>query len=138
MATWQADFELRPAEAPLPRDFRERLDALLPRSKSWSPDLETWGDETGTRIDVWPAADRRGGEAMLRMDMRNYDFDWASRAFGVIRALGREFWPVWSDGPVVDDPGELALALRGSPAFRFVEDPEAFLRRVHLGGHADA
>ncbi len=28
--------------------------------------------------------------------------------------------------------------LSGSPAFRFVEDPETFLRRVSLGGHEDA
>jgi hypothetical protein len=56
----------------------------------------------------------------------------------VVRALGRELWPVWSDGPPVGDPGEFALALRGSPAFRFVADPEAFLQRVSLGGHEDA
>jgi len=49
-----------------------------------------------------------------------------------------ELRPVWSGGPVTGDPTELALALRGSPAFRFVEDPDAFLRRVTIGGHEDA
>jgi len=39
---------------------------------------------------------------------------------------------------VVGDPDELALALRGSPGFRFVEDPNAFLRRMSIGGHEDA
>jgi hypothetical protein len=138
MAAWQADFELRPDDAALPPDFRERLDALLPRGRSWSADLETWGEETGTRIDVWPGVDQRGGEAMLRVDMRAYDHAWIARAFDEVRALGRALWPVWSDGPVIGDPGELARALRGSPAFRFVEDPDAFLRRVSLGGHEDA
>jgi hypothetical protein len=138
MAAWQADFELRPEDAALPADFRERLDALLPRARSWRPDLEIWGEESGNRIDVWPATDRSGGEAILRVDMRAYDHAWATRVFGEVLALGRALWPVWSDGPTIGDPGELALALRGSPAFRFVEDPDAFLRRVSLGGHEDA
>jgi hypothetical protein len=34
--------------------------------------------------------------------------------------------------------GEVALAARGSPAFRFVEDPERFFRRLRLGGLEDA
>jgi hypothetical protein len=75
---------------------------------------------------------------MLRIDMRAYDHAWGTRAFAELRVLGRELWPVWSDGPFIGDPGELALALRGSPAFRFVEDPHAFLQRVRLGGHEDA
>ena len=101
MATWQADFELRPDDAPLPVGFRERLDGLLPRTRSWSPNLEMWGDEDGTRIDVWPEADGRGGEAMLRVDVREYDHAWAARAIETIRALGRDLWPVCSDGPTI-------------------------------------
>jgi hypothetical protein len=138
MAAWQADFELRPTDAILPVDFRQRLDLLLPRGRSWSRDLETWGEETGNRIDVWLAPDGRGGEAMLRVDMRAYDHAWCTRVFAEVRALGRGFWPVWSDGPMVGNPVELGHALRGSPAFRFVEDPHAFLRRASLGGHEDA
>ena len=34
--------------------------------------------------------------------------------------------------------GELSLALRGSKAFRFVENPDMYLRRLKLGGLDDA
>jgi hypothetical protein len=115
MAAWQADFELRPDDAPLPADFRARLGALLPRTRSWSPDLEVWGDEGGHRIEVCPAADGRGGEARLRVDLRAYDHQWGTRAFTALRALGRELWPVWSDGPAVGDPGELAVRCGAVP-----------------------
>jgi len=138
MAAWQADFDLRPDNAPLPADFRERLDALLPRAKSWSPELEMWGSESGNRIDIWPTRDSSGGEAMLRFDLREYDPRWGAQVLAVVHGIGRALWPVWSDGPVIRDAGELTFALRGSPAFRFVEDPEAFLRRVSLGGREDA
>src|SRR4051812_40472673 len=50
MAVWQARFELRPDEASLPPDYRERLGGLLPVGKSWAPELETWGDEDGNRV----------------------------------------------------------------------------------------
>jgi hypothetical protein len=138
MAAWQADFELRPDEAPLPPDYRTRLDALLPPARSWAPGLEMWGEEDGNRIDVWPAAGANGGEAMLRIDLRAYDPDWGARALDTIRALGRDLWPVWRDEAPISDPAELALVLSGSPAFRFVENPDAFLRRVRIGGHEDA
>jgi hypothetical protein len=138
MATWQADFELRPDSAPLPPDFRARLDALLPRGRSWHERLEVWGEEDGHRIDVWPESDG-SGEARLRVDMRALDVAWAERTLDVVHGLGRELWTLWTTGGQrLSDPGELALALRGSPAWRFVEDPQAFLRRVQLGSHEDA
>jgi hypothetical protein len=138
MAAWQADFELRPDDRPLPPDYRARLSALLPAGTSWTPELEMWGEEDGNRIDVWPAPRADGGDALLRIDMRSYDPAWAARALTTIRDLGRDLWPAWHDAAPVRDPEELELVLRGSPAFRFVEDPEAFLRRVSLGGHEDA
>jgi hypothetical protein len=138
MATWQADFELRPDDAPLPPDYRARLTTLLPVGRAWAPELEMWGEEDGDRIDVWPRVGTEGGEVLLRIDMRRFDPAWAARAFSTLRALGREFWPVWNDTAPIRDPDELELALRGSPAFRFAEDPEEFLRRVSLGGLPDA
>src|SRR4051812_18980258 len=125
MASWQADFELRPETASLPPDYRERLNALLPPAVSWAPELEMWGEEIGNRIDVWPEGER-AGLALLRIDMRQYDPVWGARVLATVKSLGRELYPVWRDDTRIDDPGELALALRGCPAFRFVEDPAAF------------
>ena len=135
MATWQADFALEPDLRALPPDFRERLDQLLPRGQPWSEAQETWGQEDGTRIDVWH--DPRGAtEVVLRVDLRNLDPEWLERVLAFTRAIGRRVQTL--DGRVVGDLGEFTLVLRGSPAWRFVQDPQAHLRRVRLGGHEDA
>jgi hypothetical protein len=137
MAAWQADFELLPDDIPLPTGYRARLDGLLPRGRSWAPDLERWGDETGHRIDVWRAGDG-SASALLRVDMRHCDPAWIERVFLVVRSLGRQLGPVWSEGShAPSDPGELALVLEGSPAFRFVADPQAFIRRLRVGRDED-
>ena len=38
-----------------------------------------WGEEDGNRIDVWTAPRTEEAEALLRIDMRNYDSAWAAR-----------------------------------------------------------
>jgi hypothetical protein len=38
-----------------------------------------WGEEDGNRIDVWTAPRTEGAEALLRIDMRNYDSACAAR-----------------------------------------------------------
>jgi hypothetical protein len=138
MAVWQADFELHPEDAPLPHNYQALLDALLPRTTSWAPELQMWGEEDGNRIDVWPATQAEPPQLWLRIDMRTFDPDWGSQVLSTMRALGRELFPVWRGDSPVRDPDELVLALRGSPAFRFVEDPNAFMRRVGIGGYEDA
>jgi hypothetical protein len=136
MATWQADFSLQPDLRALPDDYRARLDTLLPRGKTWHQLQEGWGAEDGNRIDVWH--DPRGAtEVVVRIDLRGVDSEWLERLLAFARGIGRELWT--PDGRVVGGSlGELALVLLGSPAWRFVEDPEAFLRRVRIGGYEDA
>jgi hypothetical protein len=136
MAAWQADFTLEPDLRALPADFRDRLDQLLPRGKAWSKLQETWGAEDGTRIDVWH--DPRGAtEVVLRVDVRSLDATWLERVLAFAHEVGRKVQT--PDGRVIGgDLGEFMLALRGTPAWRFVQDPEAYLRRVRLGGHEDA
>jgi hypothetical protein len=135
MATWQADFYLIPS-GPWLSDYQARLDAIAPRGRSWSREIETWGPEDGNRLDVH----LRAGtpiDGLLRLDMRTWDPSFTSgvldllkeQRFGLEDAAGRWVEPVL---------GEVALAARGSAAFRFVEDPEGFLRRLELGGLEDA
>ena len=87
MAAWEADFELRPDDTPFLPANRARLSALLPARRPWAPELEMWGEEDGNRIDVWTAPRTEGAEALLRIDMRNYDSAWlrASR----VRLIGQ-------------------------------------------------
>jgi hypothetical protein len=135
MAAWQADFRLEPDLRALPADFREHLDRLLPRGDPWSDVQETWGREDETRIDVWH--DPRGAtEVVVRVDLRRRDPDWLERVLGFARYVGRQVQT--GEGRVVGDLGDFTLELRGSPAWRFVEDPHPYLQRVRLGGHEDA
>ena len=135
MATWQADFTLTLPGGTLSSDYHARLDAVLPRGRSWSSDLEQWGTEDGHRIDV--SCDENGAvEVFARFDMRAPDTRLWERFLTFVRAEGLEMRNAFGRR-VEPTLGDFALALRGSPAFRFVEDPQAFLNRRHLGGLND-
>ena len=136
MATWQADFDLEPDLSPLPSDFRARLDLLLPPGRTWSEHQEAWGAEDSDRIEVWH--DPRGAvEIRCRIDARKLDPSWLERFLEFVRYAGRRLQT--PDGRVVDATlGELTLFLRGSPAWRFVADPKAYLHRLRVGGVEDA
>jgi hypothetical protein len=135
MAVWQSDFYIIPTGHWLP-DYRERLDTLAPRGSSWSQAIETWGTEDGNRVDVY-LVDGIPSDGVVRLDLRNWDEAFTAgvlallheQRFGLEDPTGRWVEPVL---------GEVALSARGSPAFRFVEDPEQFLRRLRLGGLDDA
>ena len=156
MATWQADFYLVPrravAEFPaitgdiaretewwlgtdLPADYHERMEALLPPGKSWSPDLKTWGAEDGNRIDVW-RDQGRVANVLVRIDARAPDTSFLDGIAGLARDL--HCMLVRADGYVTDPTlGALGKALTGSRAFRFVADPAAFLERLRIAGLED-
>ncbi len=135
MATWQADFKLVFPRS-LARDHRQQLSAILSPGKSWSPDLETWGVEDGHRIDIW----HRNGEPQegnMRLDLRSPDPALFDRILSWVRGNGVELHDE-AGRTVEPNIGELSLALRGSKAFRFVENPDMYLRRLKLGGLDDA
>jgi hypothetical protein len=135
MATWQADFRLVFPRS-LARDHRKQLSAILPPGKSWSPDLETWGVEDSHRVDIW----HRNGqpqEGNLRLDVRSPDPALFERILSWVRGNGVELQDE-AGRTVEPNIGELSLALRGSKAFRFVENPALYLRRLKLGGLDDA
>jgi hypothetical protein len=66
-----------------------RLSALVPARRPWAPELEMWGEEHGNRIDVWTAPRTEGAEALLRIDMWNYDSAWAARLKSQINRAAR-------------------------------------------------
>ncbi len=135
MAAWQADFTLEPDLTPLPADFCEQLDRLLPRGRAWSAYQESWGAEDSDCIDVWP--DPQGTtEVRCRIDVRKLDPAWLERFVAFMRHTHRRLETPDGRG-VGSDLGELTLVLRGSPAWRFVEDPEAYVRRIRLGSYED-
>ena len=135
MAAWQTDFTLVSPTGTLSPAYRARLDAVLPRGRSWSDEIEQWGTEDGHRIDV-SREDDGTVEVFARFDMRATDLEFWEPFLGFVRAEHLEMRDAFGR-PVAATFGEFALALRGSPAFRFVENPEMFLRRLRLGGLED-
>ena len=135
MAAWQATFEFVPTRG-FPADYRTQLARLAPHTASWSADLEWWGTEDGNRVDVWSEGGRPV-EGLVRIDLRAPD---AAFVAGVVAfAAGAGFRLRTAGGAEFEaSPGEVALALRGSQAFRFVEDPERYLNRLRVGGLDDA
>ncbi|HEX2204035.1 MAG TPA: hypothetical protein VHG91_12080 [Longimicrobium sp.] len=111
-----------------PADYARRFGEILPPAASWSPNVERWGPEDGTRIDV-VRADGRVGEIYFRLDARAPDPDFvhgltafAAEAGTVVRT---------EDGTLLEpDPEALLAALARSPAAAFAADPRAFLARL--------
>ena len=161
MAAWQCDFHLVPRRelhepgraAPeaiaaarardtrwwrrvdLPPDLLALAAAAAPPAPSWSDRLRTFGREDGHRIDVW-AEGARTVSVLVRFDLRLRD----RRFLDAVVALARraDACLVRADGLVVPaDAAALGEALATSAAARFVADPEAYRRRVRLGGPAD-
>lgn len=157
MAIWQVDFEIIPQKmlrgaprpltqalvtetpwwkgSPLPADYRAQLDAVVPRGRAGSADLESWGLEDGNRVDVRSA----GGEithVSARVDVRRLDARFGAALLGLVRRLGAAL--VRRDGLIVEPTiGAFAAALRDSPAWVSANDPAAWLAAQERDADAD-
>ena len=135
MAVWQADFSVR-VNRPLPDGYDTSLDSIAPRSHQLWPGNATWGSQDGNRLDLH-LEDGQPTEGLLRLDLRAWDPVFVEGMLGLLLRWGTTL--VGPQGQTVEPVlGEVALAVRGSPAFRFVESPEHFLRRLRFGGLEDA
>jgi hypothetical protein len=135
MAAWQALFQIVP-DGPFPADYKDRLDEIAPRYRSWSEDILAWGSEDGDRVEVFHDAGIPS-EAGLRIDMRRLDPAFITGVLAWVRDTGLRLLDL-DERQLDPTPGEFALALRGSRAYRFVENPERYLTRLGLGGLDDA
>jgi hypothetical protein len=127
VAVWQATFQLVPTRG-FPAGYHEILDQIVPRIRSWSRDVEWWGSEDGDRIDVvlkrgWPI------EGLVRIDVRQPNRQFIDDVLQFAADTGLRL--VDEHGCEVEPAlGEFMLALRGSQAFRFVENPGRYVHRV--------
>ena len=152
MATWQFDFQLVPRSEverrfgtiPLTiseddyeavnwwahnvHQFNEELSALLPKGRSWNLEIDTWGTEDGHRFSII-RENQRMAELSGRLDVRDLSLSFANR---VIEMARRNDLLILTEGRHVLRPSvkELMSAVRRSPSFAFVKDPEGFLRRL--------
>ena len=141
-APFEADYvEMLPAEDPTeldcwtarqpPTDFRDVLDRLVPRRSNWSPDVERWGSEDGDRVDVF-STNGRIESIYARFDMRAPNERFIAGIASLAVGMNCDF--LGHPGMLYEGSrGGLAVALRNSPALRFVEDPMSFLSRVRGG-----
>lgn len=128
MAAWQADFYFSLVASQLPRDYKERLSAVLPAGHSWSPAIEIWGSEDSDRIDV---TQERGvpPEVLCRFDLREWKPDLYQRFVALLQGIGGELRT--ADGEIVNlKIRDFEEALRSSAATRFVANPEQFLKNL--------
>lgn len=145
MAEWQVNFHVVPKRAlaahpttisramldagdwwaggALPADYRERLAAIAPPDRSPAPGVEAWGPEDGNRIEVASDAGRTVS-VRARFDARRPDAKFAAGLITFVRIAGAAL--VRDDGWVTEPTaGGLGLAMRRSPAWKFVRDPLA-------------
>ena len=135
MAAWQASFAIIPSRE-YPVNYREQLDAVAPRAPSWSAEVEIWGRDEGNRLDLY-LDHGRPHDGLLRIDLRDPDPDFVRGALDFLAEAGCGLENEYGDW-VEPNLGEFAVALRGSRAFRFVDDPVRYLNRLQAGGLEDA
>jgi hypothetical protein len=152
MAAWQVDLHVVPRHAlatathPLtpaivdstnwwqshrsPADYQTRLAAVAAPGKSGEAALETWGEEQGNRVDVWSDGGRVK-RIRVRVDVRRLDARFGAAVLGFVRAANAVM--IRGDGVVLEPTiAAFAGALRSSAAWRYANDPAAFLSRAGL------
>ena len=144
MAAWQVEFSVVPRRAlasvgaaalhssadanwwaaeSLPSDYQGKLAAVASPASSSSADVQSWGPEDGNRLDVWLVAGR-ATKVSARVDVRKLDAKFGAMLLQFARTADAVL--VRSDGLVVEPlVGAFAASLRGSPAWRFANDPAA-------------
>jgi hypothetical protein len=152
MAPWQVEFIIVPRRAfagtgtisraafagtnwwaayDLPSDYQRQLTnvaaAAAAASGDATPQLQTCGPEDGNRIDVW-FEHGRVSRVMARVDVRRLDSRFGASLLQFVRVADALL--VRSDGLVIEPIiSAYAAALRGSEAWRYANDPAAFLAR---------
>lgn len=157
MAAWQVDLHIVPRQAlatvahPLNAaivdatdwwssqrilaDYGARLAAVAAPGQSSDAALETWGEKEGNRVDVWSNGGRVA-RIIVRVDVRRLDARFGAAILGLVRAANAVM--IRGDGLVLEPTiAAFAGALRGSAAWRFANDPAAFLAK-HAALEEDA
>lgn len=146
MAVWQVDFAIVPRRAlaarsrialppvmdtnwwstdRLPAGYFEKLAAIAPQASAWAPELQTWGDDDGNRVDLW-SENGKPARMTARVDVRRLDARFGAMLLQFARVADAVL--VRRDGLVVEPgAGPFGAALRSSEAWRYATDPAAYL-----------
>ncbi|MFN3231841.1 MAG: hypothetical protein ACE363_06730 [Alphaproteobacteria bacterium] len=154
MAIWQYDFHLIPEQGVvaqvghlpiaiqdaeqrleiywtseyLTEDIATEIDRILPAGSSWRSGLQIWGSDDGSRIDISYRADRIES-VFIRFDLRQPSL---KLMMSIVDLARLHEWLILTNEGYLLKPSikSLLSRIRQSPSFRFVEDPEQFLRAL--------
>jgi hypothetical protein len=117
------------ASRKLPDGFERRLETILPWSLASRAEWKMFGEEDGTRVDLFMNQHGAPEEIRLRLDARSVDPALLQRLAEFTDAEDCVF--VLLSGQVVEpNPTSVWVELELSPAMQFIHDPIAFLSRL--------
>jgi len=146
MAVWQVDFAIVPRRAlaaasgvlssrpidadwwragSLPSGYAHHLATIAAPASSSAPDLQTWGPDDGNRVSVWSEGGRVA-RVTARVDVRRLDSKFGAMLLQFARIADAVL--IRSDGLIVEPlVGAFGAALRSSDAWRYANDPAAYI-----------
>lgn len=104
--------------------FVGRLSVILSEISSWSPDIRRWGDENKVLINCL-IENGCISECSIRIDLRNYSRVVLQPVLDLLAQL--EIVAFANDEFIEPDIREFERAIRISPAWKFISNPEKFL-----------
>ena len=144
MAVWQVEFAIVPRRAlatkprvplsqvvdadwwsaeRLPSGYSQQLAAVAAVGQSSAPELQTWGEQDGNRVDV-RSENGKPVRMTARVDVRRLDARFGAMLLQFTRIADAVL--VRRDGLVVEPlVGAFGAALRSSDAWKYASDPAA-------------
>ena len=114
----------------LPAGYSQQLAAIASPGSSRAPELQTWGEEDGNRVDVW-SENGKATRMTARVDVRRLNAGFAAMLLRFARVADAVL--VRRDGLVVEPVvGAFGAALRTSEAWQYATDPAA-----HFASYAE-
>ena len=146
MAPWQVEFAIVPRRAltntprveltrimetnwwsgeRLPSEFAKQLAAAAPSGNASRPEVQTWGEQDGNRIDLW-SENGKPVRMSARIDARRLDAKFGAMLLQFARVANAVL--IRRDGLVVEPlVGALGAAMRSSDAWQYAAGPAANL-----------
>lgn len=112
------------------------LDTLLPRYKSWSENILSWGEEAGNRISAYMSNNKIEGIS-ARIDVRQDPVRFLNQLIVLANYCNAKL--ITDDYiDIKPNKGDLIGAIQSSDAMRFVNNPRGFIENLRTDSHTDS
>lgn len=150
MAVWQFDMHMLPTQAldqaaelsaeacdstdwwrnfQPPPDYAEHIEQMLPRARSWSPEIDIWGSDDGHRVDI-VRENGRVADIFVRIDLRTPHSDFASALASLATTWSCALRVAETGAFLGPAPTDILRAIAASSAAEFVSDPRGYIGRL--------